>query len=49
MFLLVIHVVLLPTQYLCFDTQKFYWAYAASPVHILYGRRLYFEPAPLIF
>ncbi len=39
MFLLVIHVVLLPTQHLCFDTQKFYWAYAASPVHILYGRR----------
>ncbi len=40
MFLLVIHVVLLPTQHLCFDTQKFYWVYAASPVHILYGRRL---------
>ncbi len=40
MFLLVIHVVLLPTQHLCFDMQKFYWAYAASPVHILYGRRL---------
>ncbi len=39
MFLLVIHVVLLPTQHLCFDPQKFYWAYAASPVHILYGRR----------
>ncbi len=39
MFLLVIHAVLLPTQHLCFDTQKFYWAYAASPVHILYGRR----------
>ncbi len=39
MFLLVIHVVLLPTQHLCFDTQKFYWAYTASPVHILYGRR----------
>ncbi len=38
MFLLVIHVVLFPTQHLCFDTQKFYWAYAASPVHILYGR-----------
>ncbi len=40
MFLLVIHVVLLPTQHLRFDTQKFYWAYVASPVHILYGRRL---------
>ncbi len=40
MFLLVIHVVLLPTQHLCFDTQKFYWAYASSPVHILYGRRM---------
>ncbi len=39
MFLLVIHVVLLPTQYLCFDMQKLYWSYAASPVHILYGRR----------
>ncbi len=39
MFLLVIHVVLLPTQHLCFDLQKFYWAYAASPVHIMYGRR----------
>ncbi len=41
MFLLVIRVVLLPTQHLCFDMQKFYWAYAASPVHILYGRSLY--------
>ncbi len=41
MFLLVIHVVLLPTQHLCFDMQKLYWAYAASPVHILYGRRCY--------
>ncbi len=30
MFLLVIYVVLLPTQHLCFDMQKFYWAYAAS-------------------
>ncbi len=39
MFLLVIHAALLPTQHLRFDTQKFYWAYAASPVHILYGRR----------
>ncbi len=39
MFLLVIRVVLLPTQRLSFDMQKFYWAYAASPVHILYGRR----------
>ncbi len=39
MFLLVIRVVLLPTQHLCFDMQKFYWAYAASPIHILYGRR----------
>ncbi len=39
MFLLVIHVVLLPTQHLCFDTQKFYRAYAASPILILYGRR----------
>ncbi len=39
MFLLAIHVVWLPTQHLCFDTQKFYLAYAASPVHILYGRR----------
>ncbi len=39
MFLLVIHVVLLPTQHLCFDTQKFYWAYAALPVYILYGQR----------
>ncbi len=38
MFLLVIHVVLLPTQHLCFDMQKFYWAYAASLVHIPYGR-----------
>ncbi len=40
MFLLVIRVVLLSTQHLCFDMQKFYWAYAASPVHILYGRRM---------
>ncbi len=39
MFLLVICVVLLPIQHLCFDMQKFYWAYAASPAHILYGRR----------
>ncbi len=39
MFLLAIRVVLLPTQHLCFDTQKFYWAYAASLVHILYGWR----------
>ncbi len=39
MFLLVIHVVLLPTQHLRFDKQKFYWAYAASTVHILYGRK----------
>ncbi len=39
MFLLVIHLVLLSTLHLCFDMQKFYWAYAASPVHILYGRR----------
>ncbi len=29
MFLLVIHIVLLPTPHLCFDTQKLYWAYAA--------------------
>ncbi len=40
MFLLVIRVVLLPTQHLRFDMQKFYWAYAASPVHVLYGRSL---------
>ncbi len=39
MFLLVIHVVLLLTQHLCFDMQKFCRAYAASPVHIPYGRR----------
>ncbi len=46
MFLLVIRVVSLPTQHLCFDTQKFYWTYAASPVHILYGRREYYITAP---
>ncbi len=35
MFLLVIHVVLLPNQHLRFDMQTVYWAYTASPFHIL--------------